>query len=88
MAEKKSLFDKIRDVLVQEDNPNSPHLLFSRMHENIQSGSDGAFQPPAQEKHDKETVTATIVESNDKDKRRKQLFSENNFERLMWGDEK
>lgn len=73
----KPLFGRIRDVFVKDGDPNSPHLLFGRMNNNI-LGDDGDHKP----------------EPTESDKKRKEkfkepeMFSEDNFERLIYGDSK
>jgi hypothetical protein len=72
-------YKAIQKELVQEDNPNSPHKVISRMNAGLAGTGDsivGSIEatrdqsPPPSEKKKKETVSP-----------------EDRFNRLVWGDE-
>jgi hypothetical protein len=70
-AKTKEAVGKIKDTLVQEDNPNSPHLVISRMNQNIMG--DAASDEPASPKEEK-----PVHKKHDPVK---------HFDRLVWGDD-
>lgn len=68
-------FRTIKKELVQEDNPNSPHLVISRMNAGILGDSETETPPQ---------------KTKDKPKRKepeKHPFGEEQFKRVVWGDD-
>ena len=74
----KSLFKAVKDTLVQEDNPNSPHKVFDRMNQNMLG--------------DSATTEATSPEKDANREREKNnklgMLSPEKFDKLIWGDDK
>lgn len=77
----KDALKTVKDTLVQDDNPNSPHRVFARMNEGLLGSPDGEPSKPEKKKHKKEH------KKDDDSNERSELLSQKSFERLMWGDE-
>ena len=88
----KSLFKTVKDTLVQEDNPNSPHLVFSRMNENILGDAPAS---PRQEKEDIDrhltplvsppTGEKNLVSPPTGEKKKTVMLTPEQFDELIWG---
>lgn len=83
----KTFFEKLKDgyravqkEVVQEDNPNSPHRVISRMNAGLVGSGDTAINSNEPEQ--------PVNNSPPREKKKKEIISpEDRFNRLIWGDE-
>jgi len=90
-----SIFKEIKDTVVQEDNPNSPHKVIARANEGL-VGKQDKPEPPKKKKgrkSKKSTATKKTTKKSTKKTANKstasgEMFSPGTFGRMIWGDEK
>lgn len=80
------LYGKIRDTLVQEDNPNSPHLVFQRMNQNM-VGDTQHIEDTTQQEGPKDPRPPTPVPVKKTGKQKSAIITTDKFNNLIWGDD-
>ncbi len=83
-------FRTIKKELVQEDNPNSPHLVLSRMNAGILGSYDREESEEPKEKKKKHKKDKKEKKKKEKEVTKepaKYPFGEEQFKRVVWGDD-
>lgn len=91
----RDLYGKIRDTLVQEDNPNSPHLVFERMNRNMVGDTqqvdnqqvDNTTQPEGPKDPRPPTSVPANKPATKPAKKQQAMVTTNQFNKLIWGDD-